>query len=144
MRDASSEPGCSCDQEQPCPEDDRSDGSRFTPRYRIFAYRGAYPSYVYVFLLIVLILVPVVFAAYAGFSSAIAAGARNVRTAIGCGALVGVIWALIMVALRAIEDSQLIVGSSLFAWVLLIAGAAGALGGFLASLRPRTVSTELA
>jgi hypothetical protein len=28
MRDASSEPGCSCDQEQPCPEDDRSDGSR--------------------------------------------------------------------------------------------------------------------
>jgi hypothetical protein len=28
MRDASSEPGCWCDQEQPCPEDDRSDGSR--------------------------------------------------------------------------------------------------------------------
>jgi SAM-dependent methyltransferase len=28
MRDASSEPGCSCDQEQPCPEDDDSDVSR--------------------------------------------------------------------------------------------------------------------
>jgi hypothetical protein len=27
-RDASSEPDCSCDEEQPCPEDDRSDGSR--------------------------------------------------------------------------------------------------------------------
>ena len=27
MRDASPEPGCSCDQEQPCPEDDGSDGS---------------------------------------------------------------------------------------------------------------------
>src|SRR3712207_1259263 len=28
MRDASSEPGCSRDQEQPCPDDDGSDGSR--------------------------------------------------------------------------------------------------------------------
>jgi hypothetical protein len=28
MRDASSEPGCSCDQEQPCPKDDGSDGLR--------------------------------------------------------------------------------------------------------------------
>jgi hypothetical protein len=28
MRDASPEPGCSRDQEQPCPEDDGSDGSR--------------------------------------------------------------------------------------------------------------------
>src|SRR3712207_6884230 len=27
MRDASSEPGCSGDQEQPCPDDDGSDGS---------------------------------------------------------------------------------------------------------------------
>jgi hypothetical protein len=27
MRDASPEPGCSCDQQQPCPEDDGSDGS---------------------------------------------------------------------------------------------------------------------
>src|SRR5713226_8991439 len=28
LRDASSEPGCSRDQEQPCPDDDGSDGSR--------------------------------------------------------------------------------------------------------------------
>jgi hypothetical protein len=127
----------------PLPPNDRSNLRHFTPLYRVFAYRGSYPSYVYVFLLILLILVPVVFAVYAGFSSAVAAGARDIPTAVAWGALVGLVWAVIMAALRAIENSQLVVGASLFVWVLLIAGAAGALGGFLASLRTPAVATEL-
>ena len=46
MRDASSEPGCSRDQEQPCPDDDGSNGScdALTGRCETFDGDGCRPT----------------------------------------------------------------------------------------------------
>jgi hypothetical protein len=40
MRGWSSEPGCSCDQEQPCSEDDGSDASRYALTSRCKTFEG--------------------------------------------------------------------------------------------------------
>jgi hypothetical protein len=119
----------------PLPPDDNSHPN-FGQHYRIFGYHGGYPTYAYVFLLILLIALPIAFAAYAGYATAVRAGATSFGPGLGYGATVGLVWALIMVILRTIANVQFIVGDSLFVSVLLVAGVSGALGGLLATVRP--------
>jgi hypothetical protein len=119
----------------PLPPNDKGSFAGFSRRYRIFAYHHAYPDYAYIFILIFLFAATLAFAAYAGYATAIAAGAVQPWAAIGYGALVGVVWAPCVTILRTVADERFIVGDSLFVSVLLVGVAAGAAGGLLASSR---------
>lgn len=103
--------------------------------YRVFDYRRAYPLFAFVFGIILLLGSVLACAAYAGFAVAGLSGARSRWAAAAYGALVGPVWAVALVLLRAIADRQLMDGGSLFTSALLVGAIAGAMGGLLASLR---------
>lgn len=113
--------------------DGESDLSKFTKRYRVFAYSDVYPAPVFVFVIVLLLVSALLIAVYAGYATAAVAGAREAAVAAGYGALVGPLWALALVLLRAIGHTNAIVGGSLFASALLLGAAAGAVGGLLAA-----------
>jgi hypothetical protein len=120
-----------------------SDGDEFSSddpaTARLFAYSDALEPYVFVPLLIVLIGLPIVAALYAGFATARAMATPSQAASAGWGALVGIVWALALVTIRAIGNVEVVVGESLFGGALLVGTAAGAIGGLLAgqSLAPR-------
>jgi len=103
---------------------------------RLFAYRDALPAYVFIPGLLLLIALPVALAVFGGFSTARRMDAPSPAVAVGWGALVGIVWALALVILRAQSTADELLAGSLFASVLLVATLAGALGGFLAGPRP--------
>ena len=109
------------------------DTSAFARRHRVFAYSEIYPAPVFVFLLILLLASALLTAAYAGYATASVAGVREAGAAAAHGALVGPLWALAVVLLRAVAHTESIVGSSLFASALLLGAGAGAIGGLLAA-----------
>lgn len=106
---------------------------------RIFAYSDALEPYVFVPLLVVLIGLPIIAALYAGFATARAMATPSAAVGAGWGALVGIVWALALVIVRAIGDIGVVTGETLFVGTLLVGTVAGALGGLLAgqSLAPR-------
>jgi hypothetical protein len=118
------------------PADDNRDLSAFNDDYRIFAYRHAYPAAIYVVLLIVLLGATLATMLFAGYSSAVSAGATAPLPAAGYGALAGVVWALAMALLRVIAGTDTLSGDSLFAAILVGGCAVGALGGLIATRRP--------
>ena len=117
--------------------------------HRIFAYRDALPAYLFVPGVIVLIALPLLLALYAGFAAAGAAGAiGSPSRSAAWGALVGPVWAILMVILdvlatKSLEQEALgrsqqlnlfgsADGGSTFLLFLLIGAVLGALGGLLA------------
>jgi len=106
-------------------------------KYRITGYHRAIPFALYVFLLILLPGAAFLLACYAGYATGQAAGARTAGSGAAHGTVTGAVWALALVALRAISGDRTVVGDSLFVTVLLLGAAAGALGGALAASRSR-------
>jgi hypothetical protein len=107
--------------------------------FRIFNYSHALKPYVFVPVLIGLLGGLAFFALFAGFSTARAAGATDVRQGAWWGASVGVIWAAAMSALEALariespfDPNGFASGDSVFLTFLIAGSALGALGGFLA------------
>ncbi len=106
---------------------------------RIFALTDGFPPLWFIPLLVVSIAAFLLVALYSGFASARRMAAPTQMIAVGYGAVTGIVWALGLVILRAASIAENMIGSSVFASVLLVATAAGALGGVLA-FRPPAVS----
>jgi len=105
-------------------------------RGRIFALTDGFPALWFIPLLLVSIAAFLLMALYSGFASARRMATPTQAVAIGYGALTGIVWAIGLVILRAAGVFDAMVGSSVFASVLLVGTAVGALGGALA-FRPR-------
>jgi hypothetical protein len=119
----------------PLPLDDDGDFEGFGESWRVFELAGNYPLLVAILMLVVLIGFPLALAGYAGLTVAAAAGARTPGTGAAYGASVGLAWTIALMLLRAVGNMDLLVADSLFTFVLIVAGAAGAVGGLLAGRR---------
>jgi hypothetical protein len=116
--------------------------------YRLMDYDDALPGWLFACALIALIAVPVLLSIYAGYVAARAAAARG-STLHGAilGAIVGPVWAVMMVVLSALASKTddyplwgIAEGGSVFGLSLLFGLAGGALGGLLASQGPAPAS----
>jgi hypothetical protein len=117
--------------------DELSDAEDFAPTseaeaVRLFAYSDALAPFVFIPMLIALIALPIIAALYAGFATARSMATPSQAASAGWGAVVGIVWALALVVIRAIGNVDVLVGDSLFGGVLLVGTAAGAIGGLLA------------
>lgn len=102
--------------------------------YRLFGVDGAMAAYTFIPLVIFLIVVPLLFALYAGFAIARLRAARTPWVAAAWGCLVGPIWAVALVIVDALvtkSEFGAAVGTSVFGMFLLDGLVIGALGGFL-------------
>lgn len=125
----------------PIPPNDNGRLSGLAEKYRIVGFHRAIPFALYVFLLILLPGIVLLVGCYAGYATAVAARATSVGAAAVFGATTGLVWGLVLVALRAIAAERTIDGDSLFVATLLLTAAAGALGGALAGSRPKPAAT---
>lgn len=122
----------------PIPLDGDPSSNPFTERgdqFRLFDFNDEMTPALFIPLLIVLMLIPLAFALFAGFSVARAVRARTPHLGAAWGLLVGPVWATVLALLNAMSPHVVgrPVGDSLFGITLLAGAALGALGGFLAS-----------
>jgi hypothetical protein len=120
----------------PYPVDRPNDVAAPGEDFRLFAYRDAVPTYVFVPAMLVLIAIIVLAAVYAGFLVARRRRPPAPGQAAAWGALVGPIWAVVVGILSALASKKLFgdpQGDSVFATFLLGGALLGALGGVLAA-----------
>jgi hypothetical protein len=106
---------------------------------RAFDYSDAVPSWIFLLGVLAAIAIPLLFALYAGFAAARAAGATTLALGAAWGAITGPVWALLLVVLESVANKTdsyaiwgLANGGSVFGFALLIGVVLGSLGGLLA------------
>ncbi|MGA2929184.1 MAG: hypothetical protein ABSG43_24975 [Solirubrobacteraceae bacterium] len=105
--------------------------------FRIFDYGNGLPTVEFIALLLTII-VPILAAAFGGFSLARVADARTSAVGAAWGALLGPIWCVTMVVVNALVQKQLggkASGNDVLVIYLLAGAAIGAAGGLLAASR---------
>jgi zinc ribbon protein len=106
--------------------------------YQLFDYRKDTEPYVFIPLLILLTIIPVFLAIYAGFAVARIRQADSPLLGAGLGALVGPVWAIAAITANALVHKDVMgkaSGDSVFVIFLFGGAVLGALGGLLAGQR---------